>query len=68
MLINPTLDKALAGIGGIPRGRLIELLGAPTLGMATLALKIMAEAQAAKDVAAYMDLSAIMKNFAKQIS
>ena len=52
----PTLDKALAGIGGIPRGRLTELLGAPTSGMATLALKIMAEAQAAKDVAAYMDL------------
>lgn len=51
----PTLDKAL-GIGGIPRGRLIELLGAPTSGMVTLALKIMANAQAAGDVAAYVDL------------
>lgn len=54
----PTLNKALAGIGGIPRGRLTELLGAPTSGMATLALKIITEAQAAKDVAAYLDLGA----------
>lgn len=54
----PTLDKALAGIGGIPRGRLTELLGAPTSGMATLALKIIANAQAAKDMATYVDLGA----------
>jgi hypothetical protein len=33
----PTLDKALDGIGGIPRSRLSELLGQPTSGMATLA-------------------------------
>jgi len=52
----PTLDKALVSIGGIPRGRLTELLGAPTSGMATLALKIISKAQAAKDVAAYLDL------------
>lgn len=52
------LDQALVGIGGVPRGRITELLGAPTSGMATLALKIVAEAQAAKDVAAYIDLGA----------
>lgn len=52
----PNLDKALAGIGGIPRGRLTEFLGTPTSGMATLALKIIANAQAEKDRAAYFDL------------
>ncbi|MCL4299438.1 MAG: hypothetical protein KJ077_27125 [Anaerolineae bacterium] len=52
------LDQILTGIGGIPRGRLTELLGTPTSGMATLALKIVAEAQAVKDVAAYLDLGA----------
>jgi len=52
------LDQALAGIGGIPRSRLTELLGAPTSGMATLALKIIATAQAGGDVAAYVDLAA----------
>ncbi|GIK36982.1 MAG: hypothetical protein BroJett011_08150 [Chloroflexota bacterium] len=50
-----SLDKAM-GIGGIPRGRLTELLGAPTSGMVTLALKIIANAQAAGDIAAYVDL------------
>jgi recombination protein RecA len=52
----PALDKAL-GIGGIPRGRITEILGAPTSGMATLALKILASAQSRHDMAAYVDLS-----------
>jgi recombination protein RecA len=52
----PSLDQALVGIGGIPRGRLTELLGAPTSGMVTLALKIIANAQANGDTAAYVDL------------
>jgi len=38
------LDQALA-IGGLPRGRISELIGAPTSGMATLALKIVANSQ-----------------------
>ena len=54
----PSLDKALDGIGGIPRSRLTELLGQPTSGMATLALKIVAKAQAEGDRVAYIDLSA----------
>lgn len=53
----PDLDKVLAGIGGIPRGRLTEILGTPTSGVATLALKIIASAQAQGDTAAYIDLS-----------
>jgi recombination protein RecA len=52
----PTLDKAL-GIGGIPRSRITEMLGAPTSGMATLALKVLANAQARGDIATYIDLS-----------
>ena len=52
----PDLDKAL-GIGGIPRGRFTEILGAPTSGMATLTLKLIAKAQEDRDTAAYVDLS-----------
>ena len=51
----PGLDKAL-GIGGIPRSRMTELIGVPTSGMTTLAMKIMASAQAEGDTAAYIDL------------
>lgn len=52
----PALDKILE-IGGIPRGRITEILGAPTSGMATLALKAIANAQANGDTVAYVDLS-----------
>jgi recombination protein RecA len=51
----PILDEALA-IGGIPRGRITEIIGIPTSGMATLALKIMAQAQTEAGTAVYMDL------------
>lgn len=49
------LDEAL-GIGGIPRGRISELLGAPTSGMATVALKIMAHAQEKSGMVVYIDM------------
>jgi recombination protein RecA len=45
------------GIGGLPRGRLTELLGTPTSGMTTLALTVLACAQAQSDLVAYVDLS-----------
>ena len=48
------LDQAL-GIGGIPRGKITEIAGAPTSGMSTLALKVMASAQAAGDMAVSVD-------------
>lgn len=51
----PALDKAL-GIGGLPRGRISEIVGIPTSGMATMALKIMANAQSDKGTAVYLDL------------
>jgi recombination protein RecA len=40
----PDLDRAL-GVGGLPRGRISEIAGVPTSGMATLALRILAQAQ-----------------------
>jgi recombination protein RecA len=49
------LDTALT-IGGIPRGRITELIGMPTSGMNTLALKIAANAQAGGRTAIYFDL------------
>ena len=50
------LDAVLA-IGGVPRGGLTELLGMPTAGMPTIALTLIAQAQAAGDLAGYIDLS-----------
>ena len=38
------LDQAL-GIGGLPRARMTELLGPPTSGKTTLALRMLAQAQ-----------------------
>ena len=48
------LDMAL-GIGGIPRGRVIEVFGAEASGKSTLAYHIMAEAQRTGGTAAYID-------------
>ena len=49
-----TLDAAL-GIGGIPRGRIVELFGPESSGKSTLALHIVANAQRNGGVAAYID-------------
>jgi recombination protein RecA len=48
------LDYAL-GVGGIPRGRAIEVFGPEASGKTTLALHIIAEAQKAGGVAAFID-------------
>lgn len=48
------LDKAL-GIGGIPRGRIIEIFGDESSGKTTLALHIIAEAQKQKLLCAFID-------------
>jgi len=48
------LDAAL-GIGGVPRGRIVEIYGPESSGKTTLALQIVAEAQAAGGVAAFID-------------
>ena len=49
-----SIDIAL-GIGGIPRGRVIEIFGAEAAGKSTLAQHIIAEAQKLGGMAAYID-------------
>ena len=48
------LDAAL-GIGGVPRGRIVEIYGPESGGKTTLALHIVAEAQRLGGIAAYID-------------
>ena len=49
-----SLDAAI-GVGGVPRGRICEIYGPESSGKTTLALHIVAEAQKAGGVAAYID-------------
>ncbi len=48
------LDAAL-GIGGVPRGRIVEIYGPESSGKTTLALQIIAESQRTGGVAAFVD-------------
>src|SRR4029077_923642 len=48
------LDAAI-GIGGIPRGRITEIYGPESSGKTTLSLHVVANAQRAGGVAAYID-------------
>jgi len=48
------LDAAL-GVGGVPRGRIIEIFGPESSGKTTLALHIVAEAQRKGGLAAFID-------------
>ena len=48
------LDVAL-GIGGVPRGRIVEIYGPESSGKTTLSLEILAEAQAMGGVVAFID-------------
>jgi recombination protein RecA len=48
------LDHAL-GLGGVPRGRVIEIFGPEASGKTTLALHIIAEAQAKDGIVAFID-------------
>ena len=49
-----SLDAAL-GIGGVPRGRIVEIYGPESSGKTTLSLEILAEAQAMGGVVAFID-------------
>jgi recombination protein RecA len=48
------LDAAL-GIGGVPRGRVVEIFGPESSGKTTLALQVLAEAQALGGIVAFID-------------
>ena len=49
-----SIDYAL-GIGGLPRGRVVEVFGPESSGKTTLALQVIAEAQKAGGLAAFVD-------------
>ena len=62
-----SLDIAL-GIGGIPRGRVIEIYGPESSGKTTLSLHIVAEAQKTGGVAAFIDAEhALDMSYAKKL-
>ncbi|MEJ2696832.1 MAG: recombinase RecA [Candidatus Sulfobium sp.] len=62
-----TLDIA-TGIGGLPRGRVVEIYGPESSGKTTLALNAVAQAQAAGGTAAFIDAEhALDINYAKRI-
>jgi recombination protein RecA len=61
------LDIAL-GIGGLPRGRVIEVYGPESSGKTTLALHVVAEIQKKKGIAAYIDAEHAMDpGYAKKL-
>ena len=54
-------DRDLAlGVGGLPRGRIVEIFGAESAGKTTLAMSAIAEAQAAGGQAAFIDVEHAM--------
>jgi len=62
-----SLDLAL-GVGGVPRGRIIEVYGMESSGKSTLALHIIAEAQKGGGLAAFIDAEhALDPEYAKKI-
>lgn len=62
-----SLDAAI-GIGGIPRGRIIEIFGPESSGKTTLALHMIAEAQKAGGIAAFIDAEhALDANYARKL-
>src|SRR5665213_1452494 len=61
------LDAAL-GVGGLPRGRIIEIFGPESSGKTTLALHVVAEAQKKGGICAYIDAEHAMDpEYAKRL-
>ena len=61
------LDAAL-GVGGLPRGRIIEIFGPESSGKTTLALHVVAEAQKIGGIAAFVDAEhALDPEYARRI-
>src|SRR5262245_44284541 len=71
MSVIPTgsiaLDVAL-GVGGLPRGRIVEIYGPEASGKTSLALHAIANAQAAGGIAAFIDAEhALDPEYAKKL-
>src|SRR5215217_9374670 len=54
-----SLDYAM-GVGGFPRGRICEIFGPESSGKTTIALQVIAEAQKAGGMAAFVDVEHAM--------
>jgi recombination protein RecA len=62
-----SLDSAL-GVGGFPRGRMVEIFGPESSGKTTLALQVIAQAQKAGGAAAFIDAEhALDPTYAKKL-
>ena len=62
-----SVDFAL-GVGGLPRGRISEIFGPESSGKTTLALQVVAQAQKAGGIAAYIDVEhALDPGYAKKL-
>src|SRR6185312_2148665 len=62
-----SLDIAL-GIGGLPKGRIVEVFGPESSGKTTIALSVVAQAQKKGGVAAYVDAEhALDVNYARRL-
>ena len=62
-----SIDHAL-GIGGVPRGRVVEIFGPEASGKTTLALQVIAQAQKAGGMAAFVDAEhALDSTYAKAL-
>jgi recombination protein RecA len=62
-----SIDRAL-GVGGIPRGRIIEIYGPEASGKTTLTLHVIASAQSLGGIAAFIDVEhALDVNYAKNL-
>ena len=62
-----SLDAAL-GVGGMPRGRVVEIFGPESSGQTTLALHVIAEAQRSGGMAAFIDAEhALDSSYARKL-
>lgn len=64
----PSLDHGVLGVGGVPRGRVIEVFGPESAGKTTLTLILLAADQALGNLCAFVDAEhALDPNYAKSL-
>jgi recombination protein RecA len=63
-----SFDEEVLGVGGVPRGRVVEIYGPESSGKTTLVLEIIAAAQRNGELAAFVDAEhALDPNYASQL-